>query len=77
MTKRIGRFELANHGTLFLDEIGEVPPEIQPKLLHVMQEQEFERLGSSHTMRTDARFRGSQLGAPFLVLVPSIFEGDF
>ena len=55
VAKRIGRFELANHGTLFLDEIGEVPLEVQPKLLHVLQEQEFERLGSSHTTRTDAR----------------------
>jgi formate hydrogenlyase transcriptional activator len=52
---RIGRFELANHGTIFLDEIGEVPLEVQPKLLRVLQEREFERLGSSHTLRTDVR----------------------
>ena len=52
---RIGRFELANHGTIFLDEIGEAPLEVQPKLLRVLQEREFERLGSSHTLRTDVR----------------------
>jgi formate hydrogenlyase transcriptional activator len=52
---RIGRFELANHGTIFLDEIGEAPLEVQPKLLRVLQEHEFERVGSSHTLRTDVR----------------------
>ena len=53
--QRIGRFELANHGTAFLDEIGEIPPELQPKLLRVLQEREFERLGSTRTLNTDAR----------------------
>jgi DNA-binding NtrC family response regulator len=52
---RIGRFELANHGTIFLDEIGEMPLELQPKLLRVLQDREFERLGSPRTLRTDAR----------------------
>jgi formate hydrogenlyase transcriptional activator len=55
ISQRTGRFELANHGTVFLDEIGEIPLELQPKLLRVLQEREFERLGSSRTLRTDAR----------------------
>ena len=53
--RRIGRFELANKGTLFLDEIGDIPPELQPKLLRVLQEREFERLGSTRTVRSNAR----------------------
>jgi formate hydrogenlyase transcriptional activator len=55
LTQRIGRFQAANGGTLFLDEIGELPIELQPKLLRVIQEQEFERLGSSQTTRVDVR----------------------
>ncbi len=55
IAQRIGRFELANRGTLFLDEIGDIPAELQPKLLRVLQEHEFERLGSTQTIRTDAR----------------------
>jgi len=54
--KRVGRFELANGATLFLDEIGELPLDLQPKLLRVLQDGEFERLGSSQTLRTDVRF---------------------
>jgi formate hydrogenlyase transcriptional activator len=55
VTQRLGRFELANKGSLFLDEIGDIPLELQPKLLRVLQEHEFERLGSTHTIRTDVR----------------------
>jgi len=54
MQKR-GRFELADHGTLFLDEIGDISPELQPKLLRALQEQEFERLGSNKTIHVDVR----------------------
>jgi len=55
IARKIGRFELANGGTLFLDEIGDIPPELQPKLLRVLQEQEFERLGSTQTTRVNVR----------------------
>lgn len=55
ISQRIGRFELANGGTIFLDEVGDIPLELQPKLLRVLQEQEFERLGSTQTQRVDIR----------------------
>ncbi len=55
IARRVGRFEVASRGTLFLDEIGEIPLDLQPKLLRVLQEREFERLGDSRTLKSDAR----------------------
>ena len=55
IVQKIGRFELADKGTLFLDEVGDIPPALQPKLLRVLQEQEFERLGSTRTHQVDVR----------------------
>ena len=55
IAQKIGRFEMADKGTLFLDEVGDIPPALQPKLLRVLQEQEFERLGSGHTHKVDVR----------------------
>ena len=59
IAQRIGRFELADEGSVFLDEVGEIALELQPKLLRVLQEREFERLGSSRTLRTNARLIAS------------------
>ncbi len=55
ISQKIGRLELADRGTLFLDEVGDIPPEVQPKLLRALQEREFERLGSTHTKHVDVR----------------------
>ena len=55
ISQKIGRFELADKGTLFLDEVGDIPPQLQPKLLRVLQEQEFERLGNTRTHRVNVR----------------------
>jgi formate hydrogenlyase transcriptional activator len=55
VSQKVGRFELAHQGTLFLDEVGDIPLELQPKLLRVLQEQEFERLGGTRTIKVDVR----------------------
>src|SRR5262249_34609344 len=55
VAQKVGRFELAHRGTLFLDEVGDIPAELQPKLLRVLQEQEFERLGGTRTIKVDVR----------------------
>jgi len=55
IAQKVGRFETAHKGTLFLDEVGDIPPALQPKLLRVLQEQEFERLGGTHTHQVDVR----------------------
>lgn len=73
IAQKIGRFELANKGTLFLDEIGDIPLELQPKLLRVLQEQEFERLGSTRTQRVDVRV----VAATNADLAPMIAEKKF
>ena len=73
VNQRIGRFETANRGTLFLDEIGDLPLEVQPKLLRVLQEQEFERLGSSRTQKADVRL----VAATHQNLSDKIEDGEF
>jgi formate hydrogenlyase transcriptional activator len=72
-SQRIGRFELADKGTLFLDEIGDIPLELQPKLLRVLQEHEFERLGGNRTLRTNVRI----VGATNRNLARMVAEGRF
>lgn len=72
-TSRIGRFELADTGTLFLDEIGEIPMQLQGKLLRVLQEQEFERLGSTRTLSVDVRI----IAATNVNLEDAITAGSF
>ncbi len=71
--RRIGRFELAHTGTIFLDEIGEMPMDVQVKLLRVLQEHEFERIGNSHPIRADVRV----VAATNRDLQKSMHEGGF
>jgi formate hydrogenlyase transcriptional activator len=71
--KRLGRFELANGGTIFLDEIGELPPDVQIKLLRVLQEREFERIGGSVTIKVDIRV----IAATNRDLNQAVAEGKF
>src|SRR5216683_5834124 len=73
LTQRLGRFELANGGTLFLDEIGDLPLDLQPKLLRVLQDHAFERLGSSRTQRTDVRL----VAATHRDLLAMVQQGTF
>ncbi len=76
INRKIGRFELANGGTLFLDEIGDIPPELQPKLLRVLQEQEFERLGSTQTIRVNVRVVAATSRNLPQMLADREFRGD-
>jgi formate hydrogenlyase transcriptional activator len=71
--QRLGRFELADKGTLLLDEVGDIPLELQPKLLRVLQEQEFERLGGTRTIHTQVRL----IGATHRNLARMVDEGKF
>jgi formate hydrogenlyase transcriptional activator len=73
ISQKIGRFELANQGTLFLDEVGDIPLELQPKLLRVLQEQEFERLGATRTIRVNVRL----VAATNRDLAQMVADGDF
>jgi len=73
IAQKIGRFEMADKGTLFLDEVGDIPPALQPKLLRVLQEQEFERLGSGFTHKVDVRL----VAASNRSLVKMVARGQF
>jgi formate hydrogenlyase transcriptional activator len=73
IAQKTGRFELANKGTLFLDEVGDIPLELQAKLLRVLQEQEFERLGSNHTYKVDVRL----IAATHRDLTAMVKQGTF
>jgi transcriptional regulator with GAF, ATPase, and Fis domain len=73
VAQKVGRFEMADKGTLFLDEVGDIPPALQPKLLRILQEQEFERLGSGRTHKVDVRL----VAATNKDLVRMVARGQF
>ena len=75
-SSKIGRLELANHGTLFLDEAGDIPPEIQPKLLRALQEKEFERLGSTRTQKVDVRLIAATNRDLEAMIADGLFRSD-
>jgi formate hydrogenlyase transcriptional activator len=76
ISQKAGRFELANNGTLFLDEVGDIPLELQPKLLRVLQEQEFERLGGTRTIRVDVRIVAATSRNLEQMVAEGTFRGD-
>jgi formate hydrogenlyase transcriptional activator len=76
LTQKIGRFELADHGTLFLDEVADLPIDLQPKLLRVLQEQEFERLGSNRTQHVDVRIVAATNGDLAKLVTERAFRSD-
>jgi len=76
VAQRIGRFELADKGTLFLDEIGDIPPGLQPKLLRVLQEQQFERLGGTRTIHTNVRLIAATHRNITQMVAEEKFRGD-
>jgi formate hydrogenlyase transcriptional activator len=76
ITQKIGRFEMADKGTLFLDEVGDIPPALQPKLLRVLQEQEFERLGSGRTHKVDVRLVAATNRNLMRMVARGQFRGD-
>src|SRR5258708_5725374 len=76
VNQKIGRFELADRGTIFLDEVGDIPLELQPKLLRVLQEQEFERLGSNRAQRVDVRVVAATNGDLSKLVAERAFRSD-
>src|ERR1700726_3747870 len=76
IAQKIGRFELADKGTLFLDEVGDIPLALQPKLLRVLQEQEFERSGSTRTQRVDVRLLAATNGNLSQLVAEKKFRRD-
>jgi len=76
VSQKVGRFELADRGTIFLDEVGDIPLELQPKLLRVLQEQEFERLGATRTIRVDVRVVAATNADLSRLVAERIFRSD-